>query len=101
MEEEVIRVRTPKDDEIIGIVMALLGGGRMEVSCNDGNSRVCRIPGRMRRRLWLKPGNLVLIKPWIVQADERADVIWKYSKAQALWLQRKGFLKKISLDVLV
>jgi translation initiation factor 1A len=98
MEEEVIRVRTPKEGEILGIVLALLGGGRMEVSCNDGNTRICRIPGRMRRRMWVKPGNIVLVKPWIVQENERADVIWKYTRAQTAWLQRKGFLKKLSMD---
>ncbi|MFH0929585.1 MAG: translation initiation factor eIF-1A [Candidatus Aenigmatarchaeota archaeon] len=98
MEEEVIRVRTPREGEVLGIVLALLGGGRMEVSCNDGLTRICRIPGRMRRRMWIKPGYLVLVQPWVVQADERADVIWKYSKAQSEWLQKKGFLKKISLD---
>jgi translation initiation factor 1A len=52
----------------------------------------------MRRRLWAKPGNLVLVKPWIVQSNERADVIWKYSRAQSQWIKRKGLLKNISLD---
>ena len=84
MEQEVIRVRTPREGEIIGLVLALLGGGRMEVSCNDGLTRICRIPGRMRRRMWIKPGNLILVKPWVVQAHERADVIWKYSRAQSM-----------------
>ena len=98
MEEQVIRVRMPREGEVLGVVTALLGGGRMEVKCDDGFTRVCRIPGKMRRRLWVKPGNLVLVKPWIVQSDERADVVWKYSGAQSMWIKKRGLLKKISLD---
>ena len=98
MEEQIIRVRMPRKGEILGVVNALLGGGRMDVSCNDGFKRICRIPGRMRRRMWVKPGNLILVKPWIVQSDERADVIWKYTRAQSMWIKRKGLLKKITLE---
>lgn len=98
MEEEIIRVRTPQKGEVLGITTAMLGGGRLEVKCDDGFTRVCRIPGRMRRRMWVRVDDLVLIQPWEVQAQERGDIIWKYSRAQAIWVQRKGFLKNISLD---
>lgn len=99
MEEEIIRVRTPQKGEVLGIALSLLGGGRIEVKCNDGFNRICRIPGRMRRRIWVRVGDLILVKPWEVQADERADVVWKYSRAQAVWLEKKGYLKKISLEM--
>ena len=98
MEEEIIRVRTPKQGEVLGVVNALLGGGRLEVKCDDGFTRICRIPGRMRRRIWVRNNDLVLIKPWTVQSEERGDVIWKYSKAQSIWLEKNGFLKNISLE---
>ena len=98
MEEEIIRVRIPKKGEVLGIVNALLGGGRQEVKCDDGFTRICRIPGRMRRRIWIRSNDLVLIKPWVVQTEERGDVIWKYSRAQSIWLEKKGFLKNISLE---
>ena len=98
MEEEIIRVRTPERGELLGIVLSLLGGGRMEVKCDDGHTRICRIPGRMRRRMWVRVNDVILVKPWDVQSDERADIIWKYSRAQAGWLEKKGFLKNISLD---
>jgi translation initiation factor 1A len=98
MEEQIIRVRMPKKGEVLGVVNALLGGGRLEVKCDDGFTRICRIPGRMRRRMWVKPGNLVLITPWTVQSNERGDVIWKYSRAQSIWIKKKGLLKKISLE---
>ncbi|NIM46701.1 MAG: translation initiation factor eIF-1A [Candidatus Aenigmarchaeota archaeon] len=98
-EEEIIRVKMPKNDETIGVVTAMLGGGRLEVKCEDGFTRICRIPGKIKRRLWIKPGYLVLVKPWSVQKEERADVIWLYSKAQSSWLKRKGFIKNISPEL--
>jgi len=98
MEEEIIRVRTPQKGEVLGITVALLGGGRLEVKCEDGFTRICRIPGRMRRRMWVRVSDLVLVQPWEVQSQERGDIIWKYSRAQAVWIERKGFLKNISLE---
>jgi len=94
--EEIIRVRVPRNDETIGIVTAMLGGGRLEAKCEDGFTRICRIPGRIKRKLWIRPGYLILVKPWSIQKEERADVIWLYSKAQAFWLKRKGYIKNIS-----
>jgi len=98
-EEEVIRVRMPERGETICIVTSMLGGGRLEAKCEDGFTRICRIPGKIKKRIWIKPGNLVLIKPWDIQKEERGDVVWLYSKAQEFWLKRKGFLKSISTEL--
>jgi len=98
MEEEIIRVRMPRKGEVLGVDVALLGGGRMEVKCDDGFTRICRIPGRMRRKIWVRNNDLILVKPWTVQSEERADVIWKYSRAQSNWIEKKGLLKKVSLE---
>jgi len=97
--EEVIRVRMPGKGETICIVTSMLGGGRLEAKCEDGFTRICRIPGKIKKRIWIKPGNLVLIKPWDIQKEERGDVVWLYSKAQEFWLKRKGFLKSISTEL--
>jgi len=93
MEEEIVRVRVPRGQEMLGTVIEMLGASRFRVDCNDGKERVCRIPGRFKRRVWVKPGNVVLLKPWDVQADERGDIVWRYSPAQVNWLLRRGFLK--------
>lgn len=96
-EEGIIRVRIPRKGEIFGIVMATLGAGRLEVRCADGHTRICRIPGKMRRRIYVRIGDLILIKPWIVQINERADVVWMYKRNQAEWLRSKGYLKGTDL----
>jgi translation initiation factor 1A len=98
-EEEFIRVKLPEKDETICIVTSMLGGGRLEAKCEDGFTRVCRIPGKIKKKIWIKPGYLILVKPWDVQKEERADVVFLYSKAQAFWLKRKGFLKNIDTEL--
>ncbi len=98
-EEEILRVRTPERGETIGIVLAMLGGGRLQVKCEDGFTRVVRIPGKIKKRIWIKPGNLILIKPWDIQKEERADVILSYSRAQVYWLKKRGFLKNLGAEL--
>jgi len=36
--------------------------------------------------------DVVLVKPWELQGDSKGDIIFKYTKAQAGWLRRKGYL---------
>jgi translation initiation factor 1A len=94
MEEEVVRVRTPRGKELLGTVLEMLGASRFRVDCSDGKERICRVPGKYKRRVWVRVGNIVLLKPWDVQGDERGDIIWRYTPSQANWLVRKGLLKQ-------
>ena len=50
----ITRARMPRGREIIGILEQRLGGNKMMVQCLDGKSRNCRVPGRLKRKLWLK-----------------------------------------------
>lgn len=97
-QEEILRIRTPKEGEILGLVIEMLGTGKLRVECEDGFTRICRIPGKMRKRVWVRNGDLVLIEPWKVQEKERADIAWRYSKTQANWLKRKGIIKKLAIE---
>ncbi len=96
-EMEISKIRVPKENEVLGIVEALLGGDKVKVICDDGNTRVCRIPGRLRKRVWISPGDLVLVEPWKVQGSERGDIVVKYTPTQAAWLKKKGYLKSLEL----
>jgi len=73
----------------------MLGADKMRARCEDGNVRICRIPGRMRKRVWIKMGDLILIEPWKIQTNERGDVAFRYTSTQANWLRRKGFVKDL------
>ena len=52
---------------------------------------MARIPGKMRRRQWVRDGDLIIVWPWDFQ-DAKADVKHRYTKTQALYLSRKGVL---------
>ncbi len=80
---------------MIGLLQERLGGSRNKVRCLDGKTRICRIPGRLKRSLWVRPGDFVIVEPWEFGGDEKGDVVYKYSRNQASWLKRKGYLKKL------
>jgi translation initiation factor 1A len=93
--EEIRRVKLPRDKQTIGILDQRLGASRMRVICLDGKVRLCRIPGRLKRRLWVRAGDIVLVEPWEYGGDEKGDIIFKYKQTQVSWLRRKGYLKKL------
>jgi translation initiation factor 1A len=90
------RVRVPRGKEVIGKVESRLGANRMLISCFDGKQRNCRVPGRLKRALWIRPGNIVLVEPWEFEGDKKGDIIFSYTPAAIQWLERKGFLKGMS-----
>lgn len=96
-EPKIAKAKLPRDDEMIGTVEQRLGGNKMFVNCSDGKRRNCRVPGRLKRYLWLRPGDTVIIKPWELD-KEKGDVIYKYRKNQVEWLKTKGYLKTDSLE---
>ncbi len=91
-EEKITRVKLPRNGEVLGIVEQRLGGNKMFVNCFDGKKRNCRVPGRLRRALWLRPGDVVIIELWELD-KEKGDVIFKYRTNQVEWLKRNGYLK--------
>ena len=88
-----IRVKMPnkKVNEMFALASQILGGRRVTVLCEDGESRMARIPGKMRRRQWVREGDLIIVWPWDFQ-DSKADVKHRYTKTQAMYLSRKGVL---------
>ncbi len=92
--EEFSKVRIPQKsaNEILGTVESLLGANKLRVRCMDGIVRLTRIPGKMKKRIWIREGDVIILVPWSFQ-NEKADIIWKYSPPQVNWLERKGFLK--------
>jgi len=92
---ELRRVKLPHEGQTLGICERRLGGSRMEVRCLDGKTRNCRIPGRKKRRLWVREGDLLLIEPWELGGDEKGDVLFKYKPIQVEFLRRKGYLDKL------
>jgi len=97
--EEILRCPFPnrREGEMFGVADQLLGASRIKIVCADGKSRMGRIPVKIRKRMWIREGDLVIVKPWEFQ-DDKADIMYRYTKTQASYLSRRKMLPK-SLDV--
>lgn len=91
-EGELSEMVYPSAGDVLGVVVKLLGFDRILVKCQDGHERLCRIRGKMKRRVWIRDGDVVLVSPWDFQSEKRGDVVWRYTHAQAEALRRKGLL---------
>ena len=96
--EAVRRTPTPRPGQVLGLCEQRVGGSRMKVRCLDGKERICRIPGRLKRRLWVREGDILLIEPWELGGDEKGDVVYKYRPIQVGVLKKRGLLKDMSMD---
>ena len=91
-EEELSEMVLPTANDVLGVAVKLLGFDRVLIRCQDGHERLCRIRGKMKRRVWIREGDVVLVSPWDFQSDKRGDIIWRYTRSQAEWLRRKGHI---------
>lgn len=92
VEEERRRLRLPHEGETLGVVLGLMGGSRMRVACKDGKDRMCRIPGKLRNRMWVKDGDVVIVKIFEIQGDTKGEIIWRYFPLQARLLKEEGLI---------
>lgn len=95
-EQQEFRIKIPRGKEILGFIEQRLGGSRMRVRCLDGKTRICRVPGRLKRKLWIREGDLLLVEPWEFDND-KGDVIFKYQPNHVDWLKKKGYLKDMQV----
>lgn len=42
-------------------VLRMLGNGRLEAMCMDNTKRLCHIRGKMRKRVWINAGDIILV----------------------------------------
>ena len=92
----IVRAPLPKKPkrEIFGIADQLMGASKIKVVCEDGKTRMGRIPGKLKKRMWIREGDLLIIRPWEFQ-DEKADVVYRYTRTQASYLSRKGAIPEV------
>ena len=91
--EEVGRLPLPRRNrgEVFGIANQLLGAARIRVMCEDNISRMGRITGKMKKKMWIREGDLLILRPWGFQ-EGKADILFRYSRTQAQYLARKNVL---------
>ncbi len=88
---EPIRVRLPKGKEVLGEIDQILGASRFRILCKDNHTRLCRIPGKFRKRIKVRAGDIVIVEPWSIESDDKGDIVWIYNKTQMTWLRNKGY----------
>jgi len=42
-------------------VLKMLGNGRVQATCFDGRNRLCHIRGKLRKKVWINVGDIILI----------------------------------------
>jgi len=92
-EKDLRNIIYPSVNDVLCIAQKMLGYDRVQVKCQDGHNRICRIRGKMKRRVWIREGDIVLVSPWDFQADERGEIFWRYTASQVEQLRREGVLK--------
>jgi len=91
---QVKRAKLPTKNEMFAVVREMYGGSRMSALCEDGLTRMIRIGGKFKRRMWVRVNDLILIKPWVVQEKEKADLVYRYLPAERNWIIRRKIIPK-------
>ena len=87
--------RNPEEGEMYGRVIKLMGGENLLVKCMDGVTRRGRIRGKLKRRVWIRDNDIVIIAPWEFGNKDRGDILWRYTLPQVGLLKQN---KKIPVD---
>ena len=102
---EVSRVKMPyrRNGEMFARVVEIYGQERMGVFCEDGKHRVGRIRGKIKKRVWVRKGDLVIVNPWEFETavegkSEKCEISWRYLSHEVAYLERNNRIPEI-LDI--
>ncbi|MGC8557480.1 MAG: translation initiation factor eIF-1A [Nitrososphaeria archaeon] len=90
-ESELKDLVLPEKGELLGVVEKLLGSDHALIRCTDDKVRLGRIRGKLKRRIWIREGDVVLVTPWEFD-DGKSDIVWRYTVAQVDWLKQNNYL---------
>ncbi|CAB08783.1 Eukaryotic translation initiation factor 1A [Schizosaccharomyces pombe] len=80
-----------EEGQMYAQVTKMLGNGRIEAACFDGVKRLGHIRGKLRKKVWINQGDIILLSLREFQ-DEKGDVILKYTADEARTLKNQGEL---------
>ena len=91
-----IRLRMPYRDqlEMFAVVTKLHGTDQILAMCEDGKERHVRIPGKLKKKVWIREGDVIIVRLWDFQPI-KADVVWRFLPLQTEKLRRMGLLKNL------
>ncbi len=80
-----------EDGQEYAKVTKMLGNGHVECVCFDGEIRIGHIRGKMRKKVWINGGDIILVGLRDYQ-DNKCDIILKYTADEARNLKTYGEL---------
>ncbi|MDD4930926.1 MAG: translation initiation factor eIF-1A [Candidatus Colwellbacteria bacterium] len=80
-----------EDGQEYAQITRILGNGRFECRCFDGQTRIGKVRGKMNKRVWIENGNLVLVGLRDYQ-DGKGDIFHKFTDDEARKLKNLGEL---------
>ena len=101
----VSRVKMPyrKNGEMFARVVEIFGQERMGVFCEDGKHRIGRVRGKIKKRVWIRKGDLIIINPWdfetpVDDKPGKCEISWRYLRHEVSYLERNRRIPK-NLDI--
>jgi translation initiation factor 1A len=96
--EMISRIRYPNREELemFAVATQLMGTDQVKTIAEDGIERQARIPGKMRKKVWIRQGDLLIIRLWSFQT-RKADIVWRFLGTQTGHIKRKGLLKNLPI----
>ena len=91
-EHTIRKARLPTKNEQFAVVREMSGGSRFLAMCEDGKMRMVRIGGKFKKRMWVREKDLILIKPWVVQSDSKADLVYRYLPTERKWILSRDII---------
>tara|TARA_B110001454_G_C12699596_1_gene426001 strand:- start:297 stop:782 length:486 start_codon:yes stop_codon:yes gene_type:complete len=80
-----------EDGQEYAQAVRMLGNGRLEALCFDGRTRLAIIRGKMRKKVWINKGDIILVGIRDFE-DKKCDVMQKYTPDEARQLKAYGEL---------
>ncbi|KAH9257848.1 translation initiation factor eIF-1A [Batrachochytrium salamandrivorans] len=87
--EEKRDLQTKEEGQVYAQVLRMLGNGRLEAQCFDGVKRLAHIRGKLRKKVWISTGDILLLGLREFQ-DSKCDVILRYTPEEARTLKSYG-----------
>jgi translation initiation factor 1A len=87
-------IRLPEEGELFGRVLKMMGGENVMIKCDDNLTRRGRIRGKLKRRVWIRDNDIVIIAPWDFKEKERGDIVWRFTLPQVQWLKDNNHITR-------
>ncbi len=87
------------ENEILAVCTEILGGEHMTVKAENGQTYLGTIRGKIKKRMWVRAGDLIVIVPWDFETKPKegkkmhAYIVWRYTRTQQSWLESHGYIK--------